>query len=64
MERRVEKWFRRDSKLRKKKHGMRVSGRSVFTLQEVQVKKAAVARKSKAKSKAALPTKSTRKRKK
>ena len=63
MERRVTKWSRRDSKLRKKKHGMRVSGRSVFTLQEVQVKKAAAARKPKAKSKAKPSAKSTRKRK-
>jgi len=64
MERRVAKWSRRDSKLRKKKHGMRVSGRSLFTLQEVQVKKAEAARKTKPKSKTKPAAKTARKRKK
>lgn len=45
------KWTRREEKQRKKKHGMRVSGRSVFTLQEVQKKKADAARKAKPKTK-------------
>lgn len=45
------KWTRRDEKQRKKKHGMRVTGRSVFTLQAVQKKKADEARKSKPKTK-------------
>jgi hypothetical protein len=35
-----EKWKRRAKKLDKRKRGMRVIGRSVFTLQEVQKKKA------------------------
>ncbi len=30
-----ETWKRREEKLRKKKEGMQVSGRSVFTLQEI-----------------------------
>jgi hypothetical protein len=45
------KWERRESKLRKKKSGMRVSGRSIFTIQAVQKKKAEAARKSKPKTK-------------
>ncbi|MBX3046201.1 MAG: hypothetical protein KJZ53_08855 [Anaerolineales bacterium] len=45
------KWTRRDEKQRKKKHGMRVTGRSIFTLQAVQKKKADQA-KSKPKTKA------------
>lgn len=45
------KWERRDAKLRKKKTGMQVSGRSVFTIQAVQKKKAEAARKSKPKTK-------------
>jgi hypothetical protein len=36
----AEKWKQRDRKLRKKKEGMRVSGRSIFTLQEIQRRKA------------------------
>ena len=40
------KWKRRESKLRKRRLGMRVSGRSVFTLQEIQKKKAEKARKT------------------
>ena len=43
----TEKWKRRDAKLRKKKTGMRVSGRSVFVLQEIQKKKAEAAKRSK-----------------
>jgi phosphotransferase system HPr-like phosphotransfer protein len=35
-----EKWKQRDRKLHKKKEGMRVSGRSIFTLQELQRRKA------------------------
>jgi hypothetical protein len=46
-----EKWKRRDKKLRKKRTGMRVSGRSVFTIQEGLKKKAELARKSKPKAK-------------
>jgi len=34
-----EKWKQRYRKLRKKKEGMRVSGRSIFTLQELQRRK-------------------------
>lgn len=33
------KWERRDRKLNKRKNGMRVSGRSVFVVQAVKVKK-------------------------
>jgi hypothetical protein len=39
-----EKWKRRDMKLHKKKAGMRVSGRSVFTLQEILRRRAEIAR--------------------
>jgi hypothetical protein len=46
-----EKWKRREEKLRKKRQGMQVSGRSVFTIQEILKKKAEQARKSKRKSK-------------
>jgi hypothetical protein len=46
------KWKRRDEKLRKRKHGMRVSGRSIFTLQAVQKKKAESAKPSKTKKSA------------
>jgi hypothetical protein len=46
-----KKWERREEKLRKKKSGMRVSGRSIFTIQAVQKKKAEAARKSKPKVK-------------
>lgn len=46
-----EKWKRRDEKLRKKREGMRVSGRSLFTILEIQKKKADLARKSKLKPK-------------
>ncbi len=35
-----EKWKSREEKLRKKREGMRVSGRSVFTLQEIIRRKA------------------------
>ncbi|MCL5428486.1 MAG: hypothetical protein M1347_01615 [Chloroflexi bacterium] len=42
-----EKWKRREKKIEKRKRGMRVSGRSVFTLQEIQKKKAEQAKKSK-----------------
>lgn len=40
----TEKWTRREAKLEKKKHGMRVTGRSVFTLQEMQRKRAEAAK--------------------
>ena len=40
-----EKWKSREEKLRKKREGMRVSGRSVFTLQEIIRRKAEEARK-------------------
>lgn len=46
-----EKWKRRDEKLRKKREGMRVSGRSVFTVQAILKKRAEQARKSKRKAK-------------
>ena len=36
----AEKWKQRERKLRKKKEGMRVTGRSIFTLQELQRRKA------------------------
>ena len=35
-----EKWKQRERKLRKQKEGMRVTGRSIFTLQEIQRRKA------------------------
>ena len=35
-----EKWQQRERKLRKKRQGMRVSGRSLFTLQELQRRRA------------------------
>lgn len=57
------KWIRRDEKQRKKKHGMQVSGRSVFTLQEVQKKKADAARKAKPKTKPRTKKTATRSRK-
>ncbi|MCW5876090.1 MAG: hypothetical protein KIS85_04325 [Anaerolineales bacterium] len=38
------KWQRREKKLLKKKQAMRISGRSVFTLQEIARRKAAEAR--------------------
>jgi hypothetical protein len=42
-----QKWKRRDEKLRKEKQGMRISGRSIFTLQEVIRRKAEQARQEK-----------------
>ncbi|MEX2144694.1 MAG: hypothetical protein WD740_08860 [Anaerolineales bacterium] len=42
-----ERWKRREEKLRKEKLGMRVSGRSIFTLQELIRRKAEDARKAK-----------------
>lgn len=47
----ANKWERRDAKLHKKKSGMRVSGRSVFTIQAVLKKKAVAAGKKKPKPK-------------
>ena len=44
---RTQKWKRREEKLEKKKKGMRVSGRSVFTLQEIKKKKAEQAKRTK-----------------
>jgi hypothetical protein len=44
----TEKWQRREKKLQKKKLGMRVSGRSVFTLQEILRRKAEQARRENA----------------
>ena len=44
------KWQRREKKLQKKKLGMRVSGRSVFTLQEILRRKAEQARREKARN--------------
>jgi hypothetical protein len=46
-----EKWKRREGKLRKKKEGMRVSGRSVFTLQEIIRRKAEEARRGQSRHK-------------
>jgi hypothetical protein len=43
----TEKWKRRDKKLLKKKTGMRVTGRSIFTIQEIQKKKAEAVKKGK-----------------
>ena len=40
MNKNQNKWSRRDKKMHNRKHGMRVSGRSVFTSVEVKVKKA------------------------
>jgi hypothetical protein len=40
-----EKWKRREKKLEKRKTGMRVSGRSVFTLQAILKRKTDEARK-------------------
>jgi len=40
MTRRQNKWDRRDKKRDKKKHGMRISGRSILTLSEIIRKKA------------------------
>jgi hypothetical protein len=49
----TEKWKRREKKLLKKKAGMRVTGRSIFTIQEIQKKKAEAIKKGK-KTKAKL----------
>lgn len=46
-----EKWKHREKKLLKKKLGMKVSGRSVFTLQEILQRKAEEAKKKKVKLK-------------
>lgn len=54
------KWERREAKLEKKKHGMRVSGRSVFTLQEMQRKRAEAARSQPPKVKVTLRRKKSR----
>lgn len=40
MTRQNSKWNRRDRKRHKKKHGMRISGRSVLTLSEIIKEKA------------------------
>jgi hypothetical protein len=40
------KWKSREEKLRKKREGMQVSGRSVFTLQEITRRKAEEARRN------------------
>ena len=42
-----EKWEQRERKLRRKQTGMRVTGRSVFTLQEIVRRKADAARQEK-----------------
>lgn len=34
------KWDKRDKKRNKKKHGMRISGRSIFTLKDIIKKRA------------------------
>lgn len=36
----INKINKRDSKINKRKNGMRISGRSIFTLEEVKKKKA------------------------
>lgn len=36
----INKINSRDSKLNRRRHGMRVSGRSIFTLEEIKKKKA------------------------
>ncbi len=54
------KWERREAKLEKKKHGMRVSGRSIFTLQEMQRKRAEAARNEPARVKSTLRRKKKR----
>jgi hypothetical protein len=46
-----EKWKRRESKLEKRKRGMQVVGRSIFTLQQVQKKKAEETKRKKPKKK-------------
>ena len=45
------KWKSREEKLRKKREGMRVSGRSVFTLQEITRRKAEEVRRNETTSK-------------
>jgi hypothetical protein len=53
-----KKWERREKKLEKRKTGMRVTGRSVFTLQGILKRRADVAAKStkpKIKTKTAKP---------
>lgn len=42
-----EKWKRRETKLKKKRTGMKVIGRSVFTLQEIIRRKAKEVREKK-----------------
>lgn len=54
------KWTRREAKLEKKKHGMRVTGRSVFTLQEMQRKRAEAAKAQPAKLKLTVRRKKNR----
>lgn len=46
-----ERWLRRAKKLDKKKQAMHISGRSVFTLQEILRRKAERARQGKARQK-------------
>lgn len=46
-----EKWQRREKKLEKRQKGMRVSGRSVFTLQSILKRKAEEAAKPAKKTK-------------
>jgi hypothetical protein len=36
----INKAIKRDNKRNKKKNGMRISGRSVFVIQDIQIKKA------------------------
>jgi len=40
----VERWERRDKKVRRRQHGMRVDGRGIFILEEIAKKKAEKAR--------------------
>jgi hypothetical protein len=58
-----EKWEQREEKLRKKREAMRVSGRSVFVLQEILKKKADEARRKTSKKKRSKQRSSPRQRK-
>jgi hypothetical protein len=58
-----EKWEQREEKLRKKREAMRVSGRSVFVLQEILKKKADEARRRTSKKKRSKQRSSPRQRK-
>ena len=40
----VERWDRRERKVRRRRHGMRIDGRGIFILEEIAKKKAEKAR--------------------